>query len=119
MVAQSVFESFAVSHSAATNEATWKEALAVTTPPVNSYVLTKTLVFKPKVAKNEVPVLIMVVALSDTATTASQIAKAASVKEARFANAEAVTEALKVTVEQGIFIFFWLADTSVSSFHYY
>jgi len=52
-------------------------------------------------------VLIVVVALDDTATSAGQIAKAAGVKEARFATADAIQEALGVTVEEGISLMYW------------
>lgn len=98
-----------VSHAPTTNAASWKDALASssTTTPSEGYILTKTLVFKPKVAKSETAVLIVVVALDDTATSAGQIAKAAGVKEARFATADAIQEALGVTVEEGISLMYW------------
>ena len=51
--------------------------------------------------------LIVVVALDDTATSAGQIAKAAGVKEARFATGDAVQEALGVTVEAGTALVCW------------
>ena len=92
---------FEVSHSATSNSATWKEALASSSSTPKNSVLTKTLVFKPKVAKSQTAVLIMVVALDSTATSAAQVAKAAEEKEARFAAADLVQEALGVTVEQG------------------
>jgi prolyl-tRNA synthetase len=95
------FEKHALNHAAVSNAATWKEALATGQTPAAGYVLTQTLVFKPKVAKSETAVLIVVVALDDTATSASQIAKATGEKEARFATPDAVKEALGVTVEQG------------------
>jgi prolyl-tRNA editing enzyme YbaK/EbsC (Cys-tRNA(Pro) deacylase) len=96
----SSFQKFEVSHSATSNSATWKEALASTSSTPKNSVLTKTLVFKPKVAKSQTAVLIMVVALDSTATSAAQVAKAAEEKEARFAAADLVKEALGVTVEQ-------------------
>jgi prolyl-tRNA synthetase len=98
----SSFEKHAVTHPATTNSSSWKAALANTATPAEGYLLTKTLVFKPKVAKSETPIMIVVVALDDTATSSSQIAKAAGEKDARFATAEAVKEALGVNVEQGI-----------------
>lgn len=91
-----------VSHAPTTNAASWKDALASSATPSEGYTLTKTLVFKPKVAKTETAVLIVVVALDDTSTSAGQVAKAAGVKEARFATADAVQEALGVTVDEGI-----------------
>jgi len=98
----SSFEKYAVTHAATSNAATWKDALAAVSAPKDA-VLTKTLVFKPKVAKTAVATLIMVVALDTTATNAGQVAKAAGEKEARFAAADVVKEALGVSVEQGIY----------------
>ena len=95
------FEKYAVSHEATSNAATWKDALATASTPTD-YLLTKTLVFKPKVAKSAVAVLIVVVALDSTATNAGQVAKAAGEKEARFAAADVVKDVLGVSVEQGI-----------------
>jgi hypothetical protein len=94
------FERHAVTHNDTSNAATWQEALSNSTSTPEGYLLTKTLVFKPKVAKSQTAVLIMVVALEDTATSAGQIAKAAGEKEARFAAADVVQETLGVTVAQ-------------------
>ena len=99
----SSFEKYAVTHEATSSSATWKDALANASTP-KDYLLTKTLVFKPKVAKSAVATLIMVVALDNTATNAGPVAKAAGEKEARFAAADVVKEALGVSVEQGITI---------------
>jgi prolyl-tRNA synthetase len=96
------FEKYAVSHEATSNGATWKDALLATASTPADYLLTKTLVFKPKVAKSAVAVLIVVVALDSTATNAGQVAKAAGEKEARFAAADVVKDVLGVSVEQGI-----------------
>lgn len=97
----SSFERHAVTHSDTSNAATWQDALSTSKSVPEGYLLTKTLVFKPKVAKSQTAVLIMVVALEDTATSAGQIAKAAGEKEARFAAADIVLETLGVTVAQG------------------
>jgi prolyl-tRNA editing enzyme YbaK/EbsC (Cys-tRNA(Pro) deacylase) len=99
------FHKDTVTHAETNNAASWKDALANATTP-SSYLHTKTLVFKPKVAKTETAVMILVVALDDTATSASQIAKAAGAKEARFATPDTVRESLGVTVEQGIFFIY-------------
>jgi len=91
-----------VSHAPTNNASSWKEALSSNTASApTSYTLTKTLVFKPKSAKGHTAVLIVVVALEDTATNAAQIAKAAGEKEARFATPEVVKETLDVSVEEG------------------
>ena len=106
-----------VTHAETSNATTWKEALAMSTIPKNS-ALTKTLIFKPKVAKSETAVLIMVVALDATMTSASLVAKAAQEKEARFASADVVKTALGVTVEQSPFNSMSDADDSLPSFHF-
>ena len=95
-------EKFAVTHSATSNAATWKEALAGNTNAPHGFLYTKTLVFKPKTAKDQATVLAMVVALEDTATSAKQVAAAVNAKDARFATADVVKETLGITVEQGI-----------------
>jgi prolyl-tRNA synthetase len=110
----SSFERHAVTHSDTSNAATWQEALSTVTSAPEGYLLTKTLVFKPKVAKSQTAVLIMVVALEDTATNAGQIAKTAGEKEARFAAADVVQETLGVTVAQGLSSF-CLSHCSISS----
>jgi prolyl-tRNA synthetase len=89
-----------VTHAPTANAASWREALAGVDVP-DTYSLTKTLVFKPKAAKDQASVLIVVVALDETATNAKQIASVVNAKEARLATAEVVKETLGVTVEQG------------------
>jgi prolyl-tRNA editing enzyme YbaK/EbsC (Cys-tRNA(Pro) deacylase) len=88
-------------HAPVSNAATWKDALAQSSVPSAPHTLTKTLVFKPKVAKTQQAVLIMVVALEATATTSGHVAKSAGEKEARLAAADLVKETFGVTVDQG------------------
>jgi Aminoacyl-tRNA editing domain len=89
-------------HAPVSNVATWKDALAQSTVPAAPHVLTKTVVFKPKVAKTQQAVLIMVVALeATTGTSSAHVAKAAGEKEARQAAADLVKETLGVTDKQG------------------
>jgi len=88
-------------HAPVSNAATWKEALATSALPSVPHLLTKTLVFKPKVAKTQQAVLIMVVALEATGTSSGHVAKSAGEKEARLAAADVVKTAFGVTVEQG------------------
>ena len=90
----------AITHLPTTN-ATWKETLEKCANAPAEYTLTKTLVFKPKVGKTVTAVLIVVVALENTPTNGTVIAKAAGEKEARLAALEVVKETLGVTVEQG------------------
>lgn len=89
-------------HAPVNNAATWKDALARSAVPSAPHTLTKTLVFKPKVAKTQQAVLIMVVALEATGTSSGHVAKSAGEKEARLAAADLVKETFGVTVDQGI-----------------
>src|SRR5271170_7058693 len=77
----SSFHENEVSHEPTTNANSWKEALSTSQTPKVGYLLTKTLVFKPKVAKTQTARLIVVIALNSTATTAAQVSKAAEEKE--------------------------------------
>ena len=95
-------EKFSVTHAPTFNAMTWKAALAASTDVHDGYLFTKTLIFKPKLPKDQPQTLIMVVALDDTSTNSKQIASAVNAKEARFATADFVKETLGVSVEQGI-----------------
>ena len=90
-----------MAHTATNDAATWKDALAGVSTPEH-YSLTKTLVYKPKGAKNEKAILVMAVALNETSLSAGQVAKVVGASDARFATPDAIKEALGVTVEQRI-----------------
>ena len=61
----SSFERHAVTHSDTSNAATWQEALSSITSAPEGYLLTKILVFKSKVIKSRIVILIMAVVLED------------------------------------------------------
>ncbi|ODV84352.1 hypothetical protein CANARDRAFT_29226 [[Candida] arabinofermentans NRRL YB-2248] len=65
--------------------------LSLESPSPEGSIELKTLVFKPKTPKSQVPVPVIVVAQSTTATAAPVIAKYAGVKEPRLANDELTT----------------------------
>jgi prolyl-tRNA synthetase len=77
-----------------------RDPLASVATPTD-YLVTKTLIFKPKVAKSATAVLIVVIALEDTHTNGTQIAKAAGEKDPRQATTDVVKDTLGVTIEQG------------------
>lgn len=67
-------------------------ALSLATVSSPDAVATKTLIFKPKTAKNATPVPVMVFALASTETPSKVIASAAGVKEPRLARDDLVQE---------------------------
>lgn len=83
-----------VSHGACNNTAEWKAQLEGVSGLPASYVLTKTLVFKPKTPRSQTAILVVVVALEDSDTNSTLVAKAVEVKEPRFAQPDAVQAAL-------------------------
>lgn len=94
--AMSIADAQTVSHGPCSNAAEWKSQLESASGLPESYSLTKTLVFKPKTSKSQTAILIVLVALEDTNTPSSLIAKAVGVKEPRMAAADAVQTALGV-----------------------
>ncbi|KAG8832795.1 hypothetical protein FRC17_000618 [Serendipita sp. 399] len=87
-----------LSHAATTTDpATWKAALdqapsSNATVP-DAYILTKTLVFKPKTAKNAVPIPVMVIAAQETDTKATNaLGKQIGQKEMRLAADDLIRE---------------------------
>jgi prolyl-tRNA synthetase len=94
-----------ISHVPTTDAESWKAALSTATTPSDGFALTKTLMFEAEALKTETAVLIMVVAMDNTSTSAGQIAKAAGVKEARLATVDAVQKALGVTLDEGTLTF--------------
>ncbi|WBW71616.1 cytoplasmic proline-tRNA ligase Prs1 [Schizosaccharomyces osmophilus] len=85
-------EDFAVlDHPKALNGSAWSETLSsLNNVPVHT--LTKTVVLKPKTAKSQAVVPILVVALESTPTPSGAAAKAVGAKEARLAAADLVEE---------------------------
>ncbi|ORY00800.1 prolyl-tRNA synthetase [Basidiobolus meristosporus CBS 931.73] len=90
-----------VDHEPVKNNAEWSEALGqcdqASLP--STYVLTKTLVLKPKTAKNAPVTPVMVVALESTETNMSALGKKLSLKDLRFANEDLLSSFFGVTKE--------------------
>ena len=81
------------SHAAASSQGEWTDVLAAlpeSTKPAN-YRLLKTLVFKPKTAKSETPVPVMVVTDEATQCNTSAIGSHLKLKELRLAVPEPVS----------------------------
>lgn len=86
-----------VKHAAATSPAAWREALLASgsTLPDN-FQLTKTLVFKPKTAKNATPVPVVIIAREETETSSAAVGKKLGLKELRLAAPDLLTEFFKL-----------------------
>ncbi|KAF9517777.1 hypothetical protein BS47DRAFT_1375516 [Hydnum rufescens UP504] len=80
-----------VKHGAATSPATWKDALANSDSVPQSYQLIKTLVFKPKTAKNATPIPVIVIASEDTETSSATLSKKLNLKDLRLAPEDLLT----------------------------
>lgn len=92
-----------VEHQEVSNGATWASALQ-STKDVPSHALTKTIVLKPKTAKSQTVVPIILAALETTSTPSGIAAKAVGSKEARMAAADLVEEVFGIPpTDVGIF----------------
>ncbi|KAF8327228.1 prolyl-tRNA synthetase [Cantharellus anzutake] len=85
-----------VSHAPTTSPASWKEELTKTGNVPTPYQLVKTLVFKPKTAKNATPIPVIVIAREDTETNSSALGKRLNLKDLRLASADILQEFLGV-----------------------
>lgn len=79
-----------LTHDSPANNEEWESILSTATTTVSKYLLTKTLVFKPKTPKSQAPVPIVLVALNSSATPSGAIAKAVGAKDPRMAAADLV-----------------------------
>lgn len=79
-----------LSHGAPANNDEWASILESVDTNVADYALTKTLVFKPKTPKSQEPIPLVLIALNNSATPSSAVAKAANVKDPRLAAADLV-----------------------------
>lgn len=85
-----------VTHSAATSPAEWASALVSADPKApEGYLLTKTLVLKPKTAKTAAVTPVMVIALESTSTNLSALGKKIELKEMRLAAPELLQDFFK------------------------
>ncbi|KAI8869121.1 prolyl-tRNA synthetase [Ramicandelaber brevisporus] len=82
-----------VDHAAVSNPGAWAEAVSSSAGVPAKYLLTKTLVLKPKTAKTAVPTPVMIVALETTDTPLGAIGKSLGLKECRLANEDLLASA--------------------------
>lgn len=91
-------------HSAVDSQASWAQALSSLPPETvpQGFRLLKTLVFKPKTAKSETPVPVMVVTDESTQTNTSAIGARLKLKELRLAVPDLLQGTLGATKDDGM-----------------
>lgn len=99
-----------VSHAASDSPAAWRSSLSSANPSApQSYELIKTLVFKPKTAKNATPVPVVVVSREATDMNSAALGKKLKLKELRLASEDLLKEffALDKDSSMSLFPFIW------------
>jgi len=81
-----------ISHAATNSPASWKDALSADPSSPKSFELIKTIVFKPKTAKNVTPVPVVVIAREETETASGALGKKLNLKELRLASEDLLSE---------------------------
>lgn len=81
-----------VSHAATNSPASWKDALSADTLSPKSFELIKTIVYKPKTAKNAAVTPVVVIAREETETASGALGKKLNLKELRLASEELLSE---------------------------
>ncbi|EPQ53662.1 prolyl-tRNA synthetase [Gloeophyllum trabeum ATCC 11539] len=90
--ALSIKPAASVSHKETSSPAEWKEALKSNPDAPGDFELIKTLVFKPKTAKNATPVPLVVIAREETETNSGALGKKLNLKELRLASEDLLKE---------------------------
>lgn len=82
-----------VSHAVSDSPAKWRSSLSTANPSApQTFELTKTLVFKPKTAKNATPVPVVVVAREETEMNSVALSKLLKLKDLRLASEDLLKE---------------------------
>lgn len=90
-----------IEHPAAADVEQWKQHLSNISSLPNDYVLTKTLIFKPKQPKSEPLAPVMVVAKHDTGTNTKALGAELKLKDLRFANDEVLSNVFQTAKGSG------------------
>ncbi|TFY83158.1 hypothetical protein EWM64_g849 [Hericium alpestre] len=88
----SITSTASVSHAQAKSPAAWREALQSDPAAPKSFGLVKTLVFKPKTAKNATPIPVVVIARDETETSSGALGKKLNLKDLRLASEDLLSE---------------------------
>jgi prolyl-tRNA synthetase len=91
-MASSIKPTATITHVETSSPTIWKEALIASGSAPKSFEIIKTLVYKPKTAKNATPIPVVVIARDDTETNAAAIGKKLNLKELRLASGDLLTE---------------------------
>jgi len=92
LAALSIKPAATVSHTQTNSPDAWRQALTSDASTPQSFDLIKTLVFKPKTAKNATTVPLVVIASEKTETPSNALAKKLNLKELRLASEDVLTE---------------------------
>ena len=92
LAALSIRPAATISHAATNSPASWKDALSADTSSPKSFELIKTIVYKPKTAKNVTPVPVVVIAREETETASGALGKKLNLKELRLASEDLLSE---------------------------
>ena len=92
LVALSIKPTATISHTTTNSPASWKDALSADTSSPKTFELIKTIVYKPKTAKNATPVPVVVIAREETETASGALGKKLNLKELRLASEDLLSE---------------------------
>jgi len=92
LTALSIKPTAAISHAVTNSPASWKDVLSADTSSPKSFELIKTIVYKPKTAKNATPVPVVVIAREETETASGALGKKLNLKELRLASEDLLSE---------------------------
>ncbi|KAJ1951657.1 hypothetical protein EC988_003990 [Linderina pennispora] len=91
------FSESAFEHAAVDTVDQWAEALATVSGVPSDYVLTKTLIFKPKQPKSAPIAPVVVIAKGDSSTNSTLLGKELGLKDLRFANDDVLANIFKTS----------------------
>ena len=92
LAALSIKPTATISHPTTNSPATWKDALSANASSPKTFELIKTIVYKPKTAKNVTPVPVVVIAREETETSSGALGKKLNLKELRLASEDLLSE---------------------------
>lgn len=97
-----------VQHASATSPVAWKEALQSAPKTPKEFELLKVLVFKPKTAKSDTPVPVVVIARDSVETSSSLLGKKLNLKELRLASEDLLSEFFSLDKDSRTFLIIYI-----------
>ena len=92
LAALSIKPTASISHATTNSPASWKDALSADDSTPKTFELIKTIVYKPKTAKNVTPVPVVVIVREETETASGALGKKLNLKELRLASEDLLSE---------------------------